>query len=36
MAHAVDEYVPVDDLTATAQALAVAAIRWQDIAELER
>ena len=30
MAHAVDEYVPVDDLIATAQAFAVAAVRWQD------
>lgn len=29
IAHAVDEYVPVDDLIACAQALAVAAIRWQ-------
>jgi acetylornithine deacetylase len=28
MAHAIDEYVPVDDLVATAQALALIAMRW--------
>jgi acetylornithine deacetylase len=28
IAHAVDEFVPADDLVATAQALAVAALRW--------
>jgi acetylornithine deacetylase len=28
LAHALDEFVPVDDLVACAQALAVAAIRW--------
>jgi acetylornithine deacetylase len=28
MAHAVDEFVPVDDLVACAQALAIAALRW--------
>ena len=28
MAHAVDEFVPVADLVACAQALAIAALRW--------
>jgi acetylornithine deacetylase len=28
MAHAIDEYVPVADLVATAQALAMIAMRW--------
>jgi len=28
MAHAIDEYVPVEDLVASAQALALTAIRW--------
>ncbi|MEZ5073251.1 MAG: M20/M25/M40 family metallo-hydrolase [Solirubrobacterales bacterium] len=28
MAHAIDEYVPVADLVATAQALALVAMRW--------
>ncbi|HET6831724.1 MAG TPA: ArgE/DapE family deacylase [Solirubrobacterales bacterium] len=28
MAHAIDEYVPVEDLVATAQALALVAMRW--------
>ena len=28
MAHAIDEYVPVDDLVATAQALALITMRW--------
>ncbi|MQA74349.1 MAG: ArgE/DapE family deacylase [Solirubrobacterales bacterium] len=32
MAHAVDEFVPVDDLVACAQALAVAALRWCGVA----
>lgn len=30
LAHAIDEHVPVADLVACAQALAVAAIRWQE------
>jgi len=28
MAHAIDEYVPLDDLVATAQALSLIAMRW--------
>jgi hypothetical protein len=28
MAHAVDEFVPVDDLVACSKALAIAALRW--------
>ena len=33
LAHAVDEFVPVDDLVACAKALAVAAVRWCGAAE---
>lgn len=31
VAHAIDEHVPVDELVATAKAMAIAAIRWQDV-----
>jgi acetylornithine deacetylase len=35
MAHAVDEFVPVDDLVACAKALAIAALRWCNGKETE-
>jgi acetylornithine deacetylase len=36
MAHAVDEYVPVDDLVACAKALALAALRWSSTTDPDK